>query len=134
MQPDDRAEIDLRQHVAVEDDDRLAKRFAGVAHRAAGAERRRLDDVSDAEAALAAVAEDLLDSARLVIQAEDDLVDFRNLLQKIELVVEERPLEDRNDGLGRVNRQWTEARALAPREHDRLHRQPAMLSWALTRT
>ena len=71
MQRDDGAEIDLRQHVAVEHDDRLAERLAGVADGAAGAERRRLDHVADAEAGVAAVAEDLLDAARLVIQAQD---------------------------------------------------------------
>ena len=73
VQRDDRAEIDLRQHVAVEHDHRFAQRFAGVAHRAAGAERRRLDDVADAEAGIAAVAEDLLDPPRLVVEAEDRL-------------------------------------------------------------
>ena len=125
-----RAEIDLRQHVAVEHDHRLAQRLAGVAHGAGGAERRRLDDVADAQPAVAAVAEDLFDPARLVVEAEDDLVDLRHLLQQIELVVEERPVEDRHDRLRRVNRQRTEARALAPREQDRLHRQPPMLSWA----
>ena len=46
------AEIDLRQHVAVEHDDRLAQRLAGVADGAAGAERRRLDDVADARGRL----------------------------------------------------------------------------------
>ena len=123
-------EIDLRHDVAVEHDHRLAQRLAGVAHRAAGAERHWFDHVTDAEAAVAAVAEDLLDAARLVVEAEHHLVDFRDLLQQIELIVKKRPLEDRDDGLGRVNRERAEARALAPREHDRLHRQPAMLSWA----
>ena len=48
VQRDDRGQVDLRQHVAVEDDDRLAQRLAGVADGAAGAERRRLDHVADA--------------------------------------------------------------------------------------
>ena len=116
------AEVDLRQHVAVEHDDRFAQRFAGVAHRAGRAERRRLDDVADGEAGVAAVAEDLLDPPRLVVQAEDDLVDLGHLLEQVELVVEERPVEDRDDRLRRVNRQRAQPRAFAPREQDRLHR------------
>ena len=49
VQRDHGAEIDLRQHVAVEHDDRFAQRLAGVADGAGRAERRRLDDVADAE-------------------------------------------------------------------------------------
>ena len=71
--------------------------------------------------AVAAVAEDLFDAPRLVVEAEDDLVDLRHLLEQIELIVEKRPVEDRDDRLRRVNRQRAEARAFAPREQDRLH-------------
>ena len=73
---------------------------AGVADGAAGAERRRLDDVADLDADVRAVAEDVLDAARLVVQAEDDFVDLRHLLEQIDLVVQKRPVEDRHDGLG----------------------------------
>ena len=66
----------------------------------------------------AAVAEDLLDPPRLVVEAEDDLVDLRHLLQQIDLVVEERPVEDRHDRLRRVNGQRAQPRALAPGEQD----------------
>ena len=48
------------------------------------------------------------------------------------VILEKGPFENGDDGLGRVNCQRTEPGALPPREHDRLHRQPAMLSWALT--
>ena len=116
------------QHVAVEHHHRFAQRLAGVADRAGRAERRGLDDVADADAGVAAVAEDLLDPARLVVEAEDHLVDLRHLLQQIELVVEERPVEDRHDRLRRVNRQRAQPRAFAPGEQDRLHAQPPMLS------
>ena len=115
------AEIDLRQHVAVEDDDRVVQRLARVSHGAASAERRRLDNVTDRQIGLAAVAEDLLDAPRLIVEAEDHLVDLRHLLQQIELIVEKGTIEDRNDRLGCVNRQRTQARALAPREQNRLH-------------
>src|SRR6185295_9904714 len=109
------------QHVAIEHDDRLIQRLAGVADRAGGAERRRLDHVADRQSAVAAVAENFLDPSRLVVEAEDDLVDFRDVLQQIELIVEERPIEDGHDGLGCVNGERTEPRALAPREQNRLH-------------
>ena len=71
------AQIHLRQHVAVEHDHRFGQLVAGVADRAAGAERHRLDDVAEPQAESLALAEDLLDAARLVVQAENDLVDFR---------------------------------------------------------
>jgi hypothetical protein len=121
VQRDDRREVDLGQHVAVEDDHRLAQRFARVAHGAGRAERRRLDDVADAEAAVAAVAKDLFDPSRLIVEAQDRLIDLRHLLQQIELIVEKRPIEDRNDRFWCVNRQRTEPRTLAPREQNRLH-------------
>ena len=45
MQGDDGPEVYLRQDVAVEHDNRFAQRLAGVADRAGGAERCRLDDI-----------------------------------------------------------------------------------------
>ena len=68
-----------------------------------------------------AFAEDLLDPARLVVEAEDDLVDLRHLPQLIDLVVEERPVEDRHDRFRRVDGQRPQARALAPGEKNGLH-------------
>ena len=56
----------------------------------------------------------LLDSLRLIIQAQDDFVDLRNLLEQIDLIVEKRPVEDRHDRLRRVDRQRAQPRALAP--------------------
>ena len=121
VQPQHGAEIDLRQHVAVEDDHRIGERVAGIADRAAGAERHRLDDVAQADAEPFAFAEDLLDAARLVVQAEDDFVDLRHLLQQIDLVIEKRPVEDRNDRLRRVDRQRPQPRAFAAGEQNGLH-------------
>src|SRR6185436_7650862 len=85
------------------------------------AQWRGLDDVANLDAGLRAVAEDVLDPARLVVQAEDDFVDFRHLLQQVDLVVEERTVEYRDDGLRRVERERPEPRALAPDEKDGLH-------------
>src|SRR6185436_13713072 len=74
MQVDDRRQIDFGKHVAVEDDHRFEQRFARIADGARGPERRGLDDVADAQASVAAVAEQLFDASRLVVQAQYDLV------------------------------------------------------------
>ena len=121
VQAQDGAEIDLRQHVAVEDDHRLGELVAGIADRAARAERHRLDHVAQANAQPFAVAEDLLDAAGLVVQAEDGFVDLGNLPQQVELVVEKGPVEDRNDRLRCVDRQRPQPGTLAPGEQNSLH-------------
>ena len=121
VQRDDRLQVDFRQDVAVEDDDGISKRVGGKANRAGGAERRRLDHVAERQAAVAAVAEDFLDAAGLIVQAEDDLVDLRDFLQEIQLKLQERPIEDRNDRFRCVNGERAQTRALAPGEQNRLH-------------
>ena len=89
--------------------------------RAAGAERLRLDDVAEVDAEIGPVAEHLFDAPRLVVQAEHDLVDFRHLPQQVDLVLQERPVEDRDDRLRRVERQRPEPRAFATGEQDGSH-------------
>ena len=121
MQADDAREVDLRQHVAVEHDDRFGQLIARAFDGARRAERRRLDDVADLDPELGTVAEDLLDAPRLVIEAQDDFVDLRNLLEQIDLIVEKRPVEDRDDWLGRVDGERPESGALSPGQKDRLH-------------
>ncbi len=86
-----------------------------------GAERDGLDDVAQLHAEAFAVAEDLLDAARLVVEAQDRLVDFRHLAQLIDLVIEKRPVEDRHDWLRRVHGQRAQARALPPGKQDGFH-------------
>ena len=121
MKLDEAAQIDLRQHVAVEHDNRVAHPLRGVAHRARGTERRRLDDVPKLDAGLVSIAEHLLDAVRLVVEAENHLVDFRHLLDEVQLIVEKRPIEDGNDRLGCVNGKGTQPRALAPDKKQRFH-------------
>ena len=121
MQRDDAVDVDRRHDVAVEDDERVGDALRGEADRAAGAERRRLDDVADADAGAGAVAEDLLDAARLIVEAEDHLVDLGHLLEQIDLIVEKRAVENRHDGLGRVDGQRPQPRALAPCKENRFH-------------
>ena len=130
VQGDHGAQIDLREHVAVQHHHRFVERLAGVAHRSTGPEWRWLDDVADGEPGIAAVAEDFLDPARLVVEAQHDAVNLGHALQQVELIVEKRAVEDRDDRLWRVNRERTQACALAPCEQDGLHAQPPMLSLA----
>ena len=68
-----------------------------------------------------AVAEGLLDPPRLVVQAEDHFGDLRHLAQLIELVHQEGAVEDRDDGFGRVERERSQARALATCQKNGLH-------------
>jgi hypothetical protein len=121
VQPQHRAEVHLGQHVAVEDDHRFGQRVPGVADGAAGAERHRLDDVAKPQAEPLPLTEDLLDAARLIVQAEDDLIDFRHLAQQVDLVVEERAAQNRDDRLRCVHGQGTQPRALPAGEEDGLH-------------
>jgi hypothetical protein len=121
VEPEQRPEIHVGEHVAVEHHDRIGQRVAGVADRAASAERDRLDDVADPHAEAVAVAENLLDAARLVIEAEDHLVDLGHLPQQIDLIVEKRPVEDRHDRFRRVDGQRSQTGAFAARQQDGLH-------------
>ena len=89
---------------------------------AACAKRRRLDHVPQCQPRVAAVAENFLDAARLIVQAEDHFIDFGYFLYLVELKLQERAIEDRHDRLRRVNGERTEPRALAACEQNRLHR------------
>ena len=122
VEPQHGREIDLGQHVAVEDDDRFGQLVARIADRAAGAERHRFDDIPEAEAEALALPEDLLDAPRLVVEAQDGLVDLGHLPEQIDLVVQKRPVEDRDDGLRSMDGQRPQARAFAAGEQDGFHR------------
>ena len=121
MEADDRGDIDGGHHVAVEHHDRVVDALRGVADGPAGAERRRLDDVAQAQAEAGAVTEGLLEAARLVVEAENHLVDLRHPLEQVDLVGEEGPVEDRHDRLGGVQRQRPQPGALAAGEENGFH-------------
>src|SRR5687768_15943427 len=118
MQPDDRCQIDFRQDVAIEDDHRLGQLVARILHRSAGPERGRLDDIADLDAETLTVPENLLDSPRLVVKAQDDLVNFRDLLEEVDLIVEKWPVEYRDNRLGGMDGEGAEPRAFAPGQKD----------------
>src|SRR5258708_5648675 len=121
VQPQHGREIHLRQYVAIEDDHRFGERVPRIADRPARADRHRFDDVADADAESFTFAENLLYAARLVIEAENHLVDLRDLLEEIDLVIQKLPGQDRNDRLWRVDRQWSQPRTFASGEQDGFH-------------
>jgi hypothetical protein len=82
--------------------------------RHAGAERRGLDHVADVDAQIRSVAEDFFDPVRLIVQAQHDLVDLGHLAQQVDLISQERQVEDGNDRFRCVQRQRAEARPFAP--------------------
>jgi hypothetical protein len=94
---------------------------SGVAHRARGSERCRLDDVPNPDAGSGAIAEHFFDTTGLIVEAQDDLVDLRYLLDEIQLVVQKWAIEDRNDLLRCINGKRPQPRALSPDEKKRLH-------------
>ena len=73
------------------------------------------------DAEVVAVAEDFFDAPGLVVQAENNFVDLRDLAQEIDLILKKRPIEDWDDGLWRVKRQRSQACALAPGKEDGSH-------------
>ena len=97
MTRDHGLQVDLLQHVAVEHDDRVLHGLRRELDGAAGTERLRFDRVGDLDAERVAVAEGLLDAPRLVVEAEDHFGDLRHLTQLIELIHQERAVEDRDD-------------------------------------
>ena len=99
VQPQQSRQVHVREHVAVEDDDRIGQRIPRVPDRAAGPERDWLDDVADAHAKPLAVPEDLLDAPRLVVEAQNHLVDLGHPPQQIDCI-EKRPVEDGDDRFG----------------------------------
>jgi hypothetical protein len=68
-----------------------------------------------------AFAEDLLDAARLVVETEDHLVDLRDLPQEVDLVIEERPVQDGTIGFRRVTVSGRSRVPFASGEQDGLH-------------
>ena len=115
------SDVHRRHDVSVEHHDGVVDPLRGIANGAARAEWRRFHHVSKAHPQRRAVAKGLFESARLVVQAEDDLVDFGHALQEIDLILKKGPVENRHDRLRRVQRERAESRALAAGEQDSFH-------------
>jgi len=121
MQRDHGLHVHAGHHVAVEHDQRVVDALRGIANRATCAERRGLHHVAQPHARAVAVAEHLFDAARLVVEAQNHLVDLGHLLEEIDLVVEKCAIEDRHYRLGGMNRQRTKAGSFASGEQNGLH-------------
>ena len=121
MEPDHVGQVNLGQDIAVEYDHGLGQVVPGEADGTTRAQGFRLHDVADADASVGPVAEDLLDQVGTVVEAEPHLVDLGHALQAIELIVQKRPVKDRNDGFGNLEGEGAEPCAHAACEEDRLH-------------
>src|SRR4029453_17566086 len=62
MQPEYGAEVNLGQHITVEDHDRIGQRVARIADRAPGAERHGLDHIAKTDTQAGALPENLFHS------------------------------------------------------------------------
>ena len=121
MPPQDGRQIDLRQDVAVEDEDGVVEVLLSVLDGPGCPEWHRFHDIAEPDAERSAVPEEVLDAAGLVVQAENDLVDLGNLPEQVELVAEKWSIEDRDDRLRCVKGQRAKARAFPPGEENGLH-------------
>ena len=116
-----RREVDVREHVAVQDEQALLEQALVVRepHRAGRAERDLLVDVAQPHAALD-VAEHVVYGVREEAEREDRLVDTVTM-QPVEHERQERAARQRQHRLRRRQGQRPQPRALAPGEDERLH-------------
>src|SRR5882672_1873440 len=113
-----RGEIEIGQDVAVQDDHEPAYEVHRVADAARGAERVRLHRVAEPHPVGRAVSHDPPDLVHHVGAGQDHVGDAV-LAQEGELVGDERDVEERNDRLGRRQRQGPKPGPLTAREDDR---------------
>ena len=114
-----RAQVGVRQDVAVQHEQGPRHQVGRVADAAAGAERLALDDVPEPDAELGAVAER---RAHVVdpVRARQDDVGHAVSPEERELVGEEGPVQERHDGLCPRERQRAQAGALPTGQDHRL--------------
>ena len=89
MMCDDGSEIDVRQHVAVEDDSRGIDVLFGVLECASGSKRRSFNGISNPDPVIGTVFQQVFDLSRLIGQAQNDLADTGTAHQ-IDLIQQER--------------------------------------------
>src|SRR5213078_145970 len=86
----------------IEDDDRAVESAARELDAAGGAERLGLHDVTQTYPQLGSITEDRGDRLGLIVEAENHLVYLGHLFDQVDLIGEERPIEDRHDRFRRV--------------------------------
>ena len=114
-------EVDVAERVAGDDEERVVELAGGEPHRAGGAERRLLDRVADVDAERLAVPEVAPDRLRQERDGDDDVLEAV-ALQQLDDVLHARLADDRDHRLRLVRRERPQARALAARHDDGLHR------------
>ena len=114
-----RADVDVRERVAGDHEERLAREeVLAVAHSAGGPEELGLKAVGDA------VAEIVTDRIGEVMEVRDDFV--RPVpLEEVEDVRHHGPVEDGHHRLGDLVGERTQTRAEARSKNHRLHRKPS---------
>src|SRR5262245_26239692 len=92
----------------------------GVFERATGPKWACFDGISDMNAVIDAVLEEVFDLTRLIRQTEDD-IDDSTASHQINLIKKKRRIRNRDDRLRRVDRKRTQAGSLATRENEAFH-------------
>ncbi|MEZ5099456.1 MAG: hypothetical protein R3C15_06555 [Thermoleophilia bacterium] len=121
MRRHERAEVDVADRVARDDEERLVELVLGELDRAGGAGRGLLDRVADPHAVRLAGPEVAADRLRHERQRDDHVVE-PVVAQELDDVLHARPPDDRDHRLGLVRRQRPQAGPLAPGHDDGLHR------------
>ena len=115
-----RRQVEVRQDVAVEGEERLVPEAVEHAHdRAAGPEGLPLRDPRDLRATPPR-RQERVERVLQVRRGHDHLPDSV-LHEVIEDVVEDRPVDEREERLREGFGEWSHARALSPHEDDRFH-------------
>jgi hypothetical protein len=122
VEADDRAQVDVGQHVTRDDQEPVLQLVHGVAHRARRAEGGLLGGVDHADAELGAVAEVVPDVVGEERHGDDDLVEAV-LLQQADDVLHHRPVGDGHHRLRSVGCEGSKAGPFTPGHDHRLHAQ-----------
>ena len=101
---DDGLKVNAGKNVAVKNEDGFVDTGAREFDSSSGAEGIRLDHVANRNSDLFAVSNLGLYSVRLIIEAQNNFVDFWHLANHVDLVAQERPVEDRHNRFRGIER------------------------------
>ena len=116
----ERGEINIRERVAGDHQERLVQHIAGERDAPGGAQRAVLVGVGDVEPELLARSEVVLDDRPEVVERDDDVGD-PVVLEQPQDVLDGRGVAQGDHGLGPLEGERTQARAFAAGHDDRLH-------------
>ena len=121
VEGDERAQVDVAERVARDDEERLVELLRREPNRTGRAERRLLDRVADLHPERLSLSEVAADRLRQKRNSHDHVVQ-PVLAQQLEDVLHARLSDDRDHRLRLVGGQRAQARALAAGHYDGLHR------------